>query len=181
MNEGLIPRRYAKALYGFASEKKCSGRVYELMKNLSDAFETLPELQHTVANPFVSDADKTALLSTAAQAGSEDAVFGDFMKLLAHNRRLEMARQIALAYLDIYRAANRIYVVKVASASPLGKEEEQRLRALVARHVGGASIEFSTEVDPGLIGGFTINVGNEKLDASISNELKQLRQNLISK
>ncbi len=72
-------------------------------------------------------------------------------------------------------------MVHVESAAPLAPDEEKRLRRLVERHIGDDAMEFTTGVDPSLIGGFTISVDNERLDASISNELRQLRQNLISK
>lgn len=182
MNEGLVPRRYAKALYEFALEKGESERVYTMMKNLSASFAANEGLQSTLANPYVGAADKKALLLTAAGAEKADAVYADFLKLLDENRRLDMARDIALAYIGIYRKANDIHEVKVTSAQPLKASEAARLKALVERHLGkNAAVEFSTAVNPQLIGGFTVAVGNERLDASISNELKQLRLNLSSK
>lgn len=180
MDQGLIPRRYAKALYGFASEKGETERVYVLMKNLEVSFSELPDLQKALANPFVNGDDKTQLLFTASHTSETDSVFTDFVKLLIHNRRVDDVRQIALAYLKIYREERDIHVVHVESAAPLAPEEENRLRRLVERHICDDTMEFSTGVDPSLIGGFTIYVDNERLDASISNELRQLRQNLIS-
>ena len=116
MNEGLVPRRYAKALYGFALEKGVAERVYTMMKNLTASFAANGGLQPTLANPYVGASDKEALLVTAAGADKTDSAFADFLKLLAENRRLDMARDIALAYIDIYRKANDIHEVKVTSA-----------------------------------------------------------------
>ncbi len=182
MNQGLIPRRYAKALYGVALEKGKAKEVYELMGRLAASFEEQGALNQVLANPFVTDADKSALVHTAAGVRpGDDGVFDDFIKLLERNRRIDMLRGISLAYLAIYREANKIYVVKVESAAPLSAESVERLKSLVSRHLGGAEMEFSTSVNPSLIGGFTVTVGNERLDASISNELKQLRLNLLSK
>ena len=55
----------------------------------------------------------------------------------------------------------------------------QRIKDLIARELKGASMEFSTRVDPSLIGGFVINIDNERLDASLSNQLKELRLSLL--
>ena len=66
MNEGLIPRRYAKALLAFAREKKADARVYGLMQRIAASFDAEPSLQQAMANPFVSAADKEALIRTAA-------------------------------------------------------------------------------------------------------------------
>lgn len=180
MNEGLIPRRYAKALFEFASEKSASEKVYGFMQNLAGSFANEVGLQSVVSNPFVESVDKIKLLTTAAGAQQQDKSFSDFMTLLATNKRLDMSRDIALAYLDIYRKANNIYLVEVVTASELSKNDESRLKSLIQTHLNGATMEYTQRVDENLIGGFVINIGSERLDASISNELKQLRLKLIS-
>lgn len=156
--------------------------MYELMKTLSTSFDNSPELATTVANPFVAEADKAKLLQTAAGASPKDTLFGDFIKLLERNKRIALTRGAALAYQDIYRRENHIYRVHVTSAAPMDKNQDQRLRQLVASHLPqGASMEYSTSIDPDLIGGFTVGIDSERLDASIKNELKQLRLKLLSK
>lgn len=179
MNEGLIPRRYAKALLKFAVEKHQDTRLYELMTSLAHSFEVLPELDSTVANPFIAADKKIGLLTTAAGADKNDSAYLDFLKLLKKNNRLPLTRQIALAYIDDYRKANNIYRVEITSAAPLGAAEEERLKKLIGSHLGGATMEYGSKVDPSLIGGFTVNIGSEKLDASVSNELEQLRLKLL--
>lgn len=181
MNDGLIPRRYAKALYNFAVEKGDADRIYELMKNLAVSFDNEPALQTVLSNPFVSDADKTTLISTASGATADDTVLVDFLKLLSRNKRLDMARHIARSFMDIYRKERNIYVVEVTSAAPMTESGLERLKKLISAHLKGGTMEFNSNVNPDLIGGFTVTVGNERLDASISNELKQLRLNLLSK
>ncbi len=181
MNEGLIPRRYAKALFEYALEKSDSKEVYGLMKNLAAGFASEEGMQSVMSNPFVSSSDKIALLVTAAGAKSGDVSFTDFMTLLSTNKRLDMARSIALAYVDIYRKANNIYLVDVVTASDLNDADEDRLKSLILQHLNGGTMEYNRRVDPNLIGGFVINIGSERLDASISNELKQLRLKLLSK
>lgn len=181
MNEGLIPRRYAKALYEVALEKKADKRVYVLMKTLADSFGNTQGLADVLANPFIPAADKSRLLITASGATETDTVFADFLKLLNRNGRIDMARAIATAYIKIYREKNHIYEVRIESAAPLTDAEEARLKSLISRHLDGGTMEYSSTVNPDLIGGFTVAVGNERIDASISNELKQLRLNLITK
>ena len=163
MNEGLIPKRYAKALFKVALERGDADALYATMDTLARSFAANPRLQETVANPFLADDKKTALLLTAA--GAAGRTYADFLKLLAENRRLPMARAAALAYLDIYRQANNIYPVKV----------------LIGKHLRGGTVEYDFSVDPSLIGGFTVSIGSERLDASVENELKQLRLRLLSK
>ena len=179
MNEGLIPSRYAKALLKFAVEKGVQAGVYELMQRLSSSFAANPGLDTTLANPFIAPDKNIGLLMTAAGAEEKDEVFCDFLKLLRRNNRLPQARAIALAYEDDYRKANGIYRVEVTSAAPLGEAEESRLKTLIMSHLNGGTMEYFRKVDPSLIGGFTVNIGSERLDASIKNELKQLQLKLL--
>lgn len=181
MNEGLIPSRYAKALYKFALEKGESGRVYELMRSLSAAFAGNDGLQPVMSNPFVSYADKVALLDTASGATPSDDCFHDFLKLLIANKRMDLIRGIALSYEDFYRRENNIYRVNTVMAAPMAAADEKRLKSMIEKHLGGAAMEYTSTIDQSLIGGFVVNIDSERLDASIKNELKQLRLKLLSK
>lgn len=179
MNEGLIPRRYAKALYKFAVERGDSEVLYGLMNKLVDASQNEASLQGVIANPFVSVDDKCGLLRTAVGAGSSNTTFEDFLKLLAGNKRLDMIFAIAREYASLYRREKGIYKVEVVSASALSDEDEKRLKGIIEGNLQGGQMEYTSRVNTDLIGGFTVTIDNRKLDASVSNELKQLRVNLL--
>ncbi len=181
MDQGLLPRRYAKALYKFALDKDYTKRAYLLSENLVSAFNANSALDSTLANPYIDNAKKTALLMTASGADNtaKDAPMADFFKLLEKNRRVDIARQIALAYTALYRRENNIYRVEITSAQPLGDSERSRITAMVERHLDGATAQYDWTVDPSLIGGFTVTIDSQRLNASIKNELKQLRLNLL--
>lgn len=181
MNDGLLPGRYAKALLKHADEIGMAARVYTLMQTLADAFIAEPSLTKAVANPFVTASDKSKLLTTAAGATSKDTVLADFIKLLEANNRVAHIRAIALAYLNLYRKANNIYLVEIVSAAELSDAELKRLQGIIEKHIGNATVEYHTAVDTTLIGGFTVTVNSERLDASVKNELKQLQLTLLSK
>lgn len=182
MNEGLIPKRYAKALFMVAKERNEEKDIYLSMKSIDQSFISIPQLNETLNNPYISASDKAGLiLSAAGVPDQKSGLLNDFIKLLTENRRLGMIRLIACAFVDIYREENKIFRVDVESAAPLGEAEESRLKSLIGRHLGDGTMEYSHSVNPSLIGGFTVSVGNERIDASVSNELKQLRLNLISK
>jgi len=180
MNEGLIPRRYAKALYKVAVEHDMDTRVFDLMQTLVQSFDSNQKLQDIVANPFVEIAEKNRLLTTAAGATAKDSIYADFLKLLARNRRVQLVHQTALSYIDIYRRAHNIRRVQVVSAAPLDPSVEKRIKDLVTTHLNGGTMDFSAVVDPDLIGGFIVNIDNERLDASLRNELKEMRLSLLN-
>lgn len=190
MNQGLIPRRYAKALYKFAIERGVADALYGVMGNMVKAFLAEPGLNKAMSNPFVKDSDKESLLRTAAgigqKADKDDKaladVFEDFILLLRRNNRMPQARDIAVAYRDIYRAANHIYRVTVTSAAPMDAEARARLEGLIAKHLpANAKTEYKSLVNPDLIGGFTVAIDNDMLDASVAGELDDLRRRLLTK
>ena len=178
MVNGLIPRRYAKALYKFALEKGNAKAVYDEMKVVIGAFMKNPDLQKVLANPFVSAADKQELLIAAAGENAENDYRG-FVKLIIELHREQFAYLMALAYRDIYREANRISQVKITTAANLNDAEMDKIRNVVVKAFPDTTLEFSYEVKPELIGGFVIDVDSLRMDASVSNELEQLRLNLL--
>lgn len=181
MDQGLIPRRYAKALFEVAKERGCDSRIYGLMQTLAESFAAEPALQQTMANPFVKDADKTALVQTASGVSGDkaDETFKDFIALLERNRRIDLIRDIAIAFIDLYRRENRIFKVAITSAAPLDEAVRQRMTELIRKQLGDGTLECSFSVDPDLIGGFTVRAGNELLDASVATQLNKIRLGLV--
>ena len=178
MDNGLIPRRYAKALYKYALETGETKKIYELSKKVIESFKANPELQKVLSNPFISDEDKEKLLLTSA--GEKDETFHRFVNLLLAQKRVEYAQAMMLAYRDIYRHENHISQARITTASKLDDVRMKKLRDLVAKAFKDSELEFTEAVDPSLIGGFVIDVDSVRMDASLSNELEQLRQTLLS-
>lgn len=181
MDQGLIPKRYAKALYEVAREQGNEAKLYDEMKSLDRAVASGSRLNETLENPFVSNSDKAALIYTACGSDSTDAPLANFVRLLEENHRLGMVRAIANAYQDIYRQDKHIYRVEVTAASKMEPKSEERLKKLILARLDGGTMEYTMKIDPSLIGGFTVNIENQRLDASVKNELKQLRLNLLRK
>ena len=179
MDNGLIPRRYAKALYKYALEHDKTKDIYSLSKKVIKSFQAEPALQKVLSNPYVSNEDKESLLLAAA-GETQVKVFDQFVKLIIDQKRVEYAYAMLLAYRDIYRKENHISQVKITTAVALDHERMKKLRELVKEAFKGNELEFSETVNPELIGGFIIDVDSVRMDASLSNELEQLRQTLLS-
>lgn len=180
MNDGLIPQRYALALYKYALENGHTEKVYEEMKQVISSFDRNPELMKVMQNPFVSKEDKDKLLRASAGDQLEDC-FERFLNVIFNHKREAFVYYMACDYLKIYRKENKIAKVVITTASPLSDEEMKRLRDLVQKAYKDMTLEFEYKTDPDIIGGFIIDVDSVRMNASISNELEQLRQNLLRK
>lgn len=178
MVSGLIPHRYAKALYKCALESNTALSVYEEMKHVVESFHKNVELEKVLSNPFVDTADKEkVLLAAAGDKPGED--YRRFVKLILDHKREEFAYLMALAYRDLYRKENNISQVKITTAAALPEAEMKKLRAVVENSFKDTKFEYASEVKPELIGGFVIDVDSTRMDASVSGELAQLRHNLL--
>lgn len=179
MNDGLIPNRYAKALYKLSSEQGDSQEVYLEMKNLAQNYRNVDGLKATISNPFISTADKESVLlkATGAKKGGS---LNKFILLVIKNRRELFLQNMALSFVKIYREVNKISQVEIVSATKLPDDKIKQLTKIVEAQLGDRQLEVETRVDEDIIGGFVINVDSVVLDASVSNELKKLRLKLLS-
>lgn len=178
MNDGLIPQRYARALYKYALEKDNTAAVYDEMKQVVASFEALPSLQKVMTNPFVDTVRKQNLLIAAAGDKADDD-YRRFVKLVLDHNREEFMYFMALDYRRIYRDENHIASVRIITAAELPDAEMQKIRDVVAKGFPAYKLEYDYRVDANIIGGFVIDVNSTRMDASISNELEQLRQTLL--
>lgn len=159
MNAGLIARRYANALLLFAKEEQEADRVYEDAQALIDTLR--------------SNGDLTACIE------SQSPTMRKFLTLVLRNKRAEYLSAILSAYRKLYRQENGITRAWLTTA-----EEEPQLAeklALLMKEQGFTKVDFKTEVDPSLIGGFIVQVEDKRLDASIASQLKNIRKELEAK
>lgn len=179
MISGLIPHRYAMALYKYARETGSQQPIYDAMKTVLAAYSDNKDLQKTMSNPYVKGEDKRKVLDGLCQA-KPDSPFDRFVQLVLDHKREEFFQLMALAYRDIYRKENNISQVRIVTAVEIPDTEMKRLHDVVEKSFPKSKFEYEHEVDPEVIGGFVIDVDSTRMDASISGELQQLRQNLLT-
>ena len=173
MDEGLIARRYAKAVFRYAQELNAADAVYEKMKLFEINYIAHPDLQKALLNPLLSPGDKEMLLSTASGIEPGEAYIKG-IRLLIKNHREMYVRQICLMFQKLYREAYGIIRVKITTAVELSKEALEQIEDYVKRRYASKKIEFVHKVDSTIIGGFVLQIGTEQLDASVMKELKEI-------
>jgi F-type H+-transporting ATPase subunit delta len=180
MSDGLIPRRYAKALYKFAVENGDSQEIYELLKKLSFRYTAIDELKRAVLNPDISNEEKGAYM-LKLMGGKPGSSLDKFLLLCVRNNRAEYLQKISLAYVDLYREAHEIAHVVITTAVQIPEAEINAIIDIVKKRLGAMSLEIEEKIDPELIGGFVVTIDGLVLDASVKRELNELQLQLQKK
>jgi F-type H+-transporting ATPase subunit delta len=164
---------YARSLFEVAKERDKLDLVREQLGEFADALEQTRELQVFFFSPYFSTAEKEEGLDRAVTGADEILV--NFLKLLIENHRTPVIFRVRRAYDELWEQENQLLPVRVTSAVELDKGTIDQLRDRIAEQTG-RKVDFASEVDPEILGGIVVRVGNSVLDASIRNRLEQLRK-----
>ena len=176
MNVGVISMRYTRALLKYAQLNGEAESVYNEMMVLARCFIDVPRLRASLASPALAADKKTALCVTAC-GGKACASTQNFIKLLIKSERLNLLQFMANSYVDLYRKQNNITRGKLITAVSVSSDMRERMCKMVEERTHNR-VEFVTEVDPSIIGGFILEYDNNRLDSSISATLRRTLQQL---
>ena len=164
---------YARALFEAAKEGDALDRVHEELDEFADALETDRNLQVFLFSPYFSSEEKkdgvTRIVSDA------DARFVNFLELLAERHRMPALFRIRRAFESMWAEENRLLPVTVTSAVELDEGLVNDIGKRIEEQTG-RQVELSSNVDPDVLGGLQVRVGNMVLDATVRNRLEQLRK-----
>ena len=172
MDLGLISVRYARALLKAGTEAKLEDRVYQEMQTLSESYIKVPELRFTIDNPMLSKDTKEKLLVTAA-GDKPCELTKTFLKLVLKEDRESMMQFIANSFVTLYRRQKKLIRAKLLTATSVSSATEQKLRKLVESQTNG-NVEFETETNPAIIGGFILEYDTYRLDMSVKSKLTSI-------
>ncbi len=179
MNSGLIPVRYATALLDFANASDLQDRVYAEAKTITKSYFRFSELRTVLDNPVLAKSEKRKIIILAA-GDNMSKPFERFLDLILENNRENHLLSIALKYIDLFRKQKNIHYGKLTTAAPINAATEKKLMAMVENTTGG-TIEMEKIIDPQILGGFMFEVDFVRWDASISGQLRRIRNEYIEK
>jgi F-type H+-transporting ATPase subunit delta len=172
-----VARVYAEALYGAAERQ---GRVDEVLGELDglvgDIFRREPVLELLLASPSVGRDRKEHILRTAF-AGRASDTFVNFLLVLNRHERLGLARAAAEAYTRLHEKRSGKMPVQVRSAVPLTDDQRARLADDLRQAFGREPI-LDLKVDPDVLGGVVVRVGDHVYDASVRTRIDMIRNQL---
>jgi F-type H+-transporting ATPase subunit delta len=172
MDLGVIAVRYAKALLKGATQLHCEQQVYENMQMLSHCYLSVPQLRETIDNPMLDKKTKQRLLLTACGDHPAD-ITAKFFELVMNEDREKALQFMAASYITLYRKQKNIIRGKLTTAVAVSPETEDKMRKMVESKTQG-TVEFNTEVDPSIIGGFVLEYDTYRMDASVKKQLNTI-------
>ena len=164
---------YARSLFEAAEDQDKLDDIREQLGEFADALDEDRRLQVFFFSPYFSTQEKVDGLRRAVDGA--EPIFLNFLELLLENHRMPAIFRIRRGYDKLWEEHNRLLPVQVTSAVELDDETVRHIGDRIAEQTG-RRVDLSSSVEPDILGGIVVRVGNQVLDASIRNRLETLRK-----
>ncbi len=168
----IVNERYALSLYEVAQEEGTVAQILAQLTALTDAMRQTPEFIKLLQAPSVSFTSKKEMLQQAF-GGKIDAYLLNFLMLITEKGRAGGLLEMQKAYQQYYNTAHNICQVHAITAVPLDEELTDKLVKKLERSTG-KSIVLTKTVDPHILGGIVLELGNQQMDTSIKTKLSEI-------
>jgi ATP synthase F1 delta subunit len=164
---------YARSLFEVAKEQDKLDLVRDQLGEFADALSETRDLQVFFFSPYFSTAEKEDGLDRVVADG--DPTIINFLKLLIEKHRMPALFRIRANYDAMWEEENKLLPVQITSAVELDSSTVKQLGDRIAEQTD-RKVDVSAQVNPDILGGIVVQVGNSVLDASVRNRLEQLRK-----
>jgi F-type H+-transporting ATPase subunit delta len=168
-----IAQVYARALFEVGQEQDKLDELREQLGEFADAVHDNRDLSVFFFSPYFSSEEKKDGLERVLDGADE--AFVNFLGLLIENHRMPAIFRIRREYDDLWEEENQLLPVQITSAIELDEDTVTHIGDTIGEQTG-QRVDVSSNVDPDILGGIVLRVGNSILDASIRNRLQRLRR-----
>ena len=172
-----IAQVYARALFEVATEHDDIDLVREQLGQFADVLAENREMQLFFFSPYFSSAEKGDGLEKAITGAEPELV--NFLELLIEKHRMPVIFRMRRQFDSLWDKENKRLGVTVTSAVELDPEVAERIGSEIEQQTGN-TVELESRVDPDILGGLVVQVGNMVLDTSIRNRLEKLRKSVAT-
>lgn len=169
-----VAERYAGSLYELAAEAKAVARVEEDLSRFEALLSGSDDLKRLIESPVFSADDQLKAVSAIADKAGITGLTGNFLRVVARNRRLFAMPGIIAAFRRIAAQARGEAEAQVVSAHALTAAQQTELKAAL-KAVAGKDVAISLTVDPSLLGGLVVRMGSRQIDTSLKTKLASLK------
>ena len=166
--------RYAKAVLDQANHAKISEVVFGDMKSIQETLAGSKELRVVLQSPVVKAEDKKQALLQIFEKNSD--VTKGLIQILSSNKRINLLGSVAGAYVDLYNNSKGVKVATVTTAVAITPEIQATVLSKVKQMTGSENVTIHNTIDERIIGGFILRVGDLQYNASIANQLGNLKR-----
>jgi len=175
MIEDRIGYRYAKSLFDLAKEKNLLEEVKDDMAVIHGVSEQSREFRTMLSSPLISASKKEAILAAIFGGKLESDFTKHLIDIIVRKGRERYLDNAAKSFLELYDREKHIQRGVLTSAVTLSEEQVAAIKAQVEKETGD-TFEMDVEVDPELIGGFVLKIGDRLFDGSVASSLRKLKQ-----
>jgi len=179
MSNELVAKRYANALFELATEQNLVETVEHDLQVVKKEYVGNLELNKFLQHPGITKESKKSVLNDTFASISETVL--NLVFLLVDRGRISTISNLVTEYVKIADETRNIADATVYSVTAMSSEELDKIGALFASKLGKNSIRLKNEIDPSLIGGYKVRVGNRIFDGSLKNKLVRIERELIAK
>ncbi|MCE5256551.1 MAG: ATP synthase F1 subunit delta [Spirochaetaceae bacterium] len=177
MKNLIIAKRYSKALFNLGLEAGLVERYGQEMGAFITLMRDFPDLADAVQNPLYPEATRAALFFAVAEKVGLSPVVKSFINLLIEKGRVQHLGEIAEYYDRLIDEHDNVARAQVSTAIKLGKEALGDIEQMLGK-MTGKKVVVDFEMDPGLIGGILVKIGDLVLDGSVKRELLNFKESL---
>jgi F-type H+-transporting ATPase subunit delta len=177
MSATTLARRYAGALFGVAEKADIVDKAQGDLALITSSLLSMQDLRETVMHPLVPPARKKSI-AEKVYAGKIDDVTLRFLYLLLDKRRESIIGDVEKEFVSLANRSRGVVIATVSSAVPLTEDEQAALASKLSAYTG-KTVELELSVDPELIGGLTVRIGDTVIDGSIKGHLASLKKKML--
>ncbi len=169
-----VAQRYAGSLYELAEQSRAVSKVETDLGRFETLIEVSADLKRLIASPVFSADDQLRAISAVADKAGITGLTGNFLRVVARNRRLFAVPGMIKAFRQIAAEARGEVSAEVTSAHVLTAAQEKELAATL-KSVAGKDVAINVTVDPSLLGGMIVRIGSRQIDTSLKTKLNSLK------
>ena len=168
---------YSRALFEVAKDHDVLDRVHDELGDFADALGESRDLQLFFFSPYFSSQEKKEGIAKLVEGADER--FTNFLELLAERHRMPVLLRVRRSFDKLWAEENKLLPVQVTSAVELDEKLVEGIGERIEEQTGH-KVELSSRVDPDVLGGLVLQVGNMVLDASVRSRLERLRKQVAA-
>ena len=172
-----VAERYASALFDLARDSSSIEQIEGELKTVDEMLDASPDFRRLVESPVFSAEDQEKAIGAVADKAGIAGLGGNFLRLVARNRRLFAIPGIIRAFRDMAAKHRGEATAEVTSAHPLSEEQVASLRAALKAKLG-KDVSLQARVNPALLGGLIVKVGSRMIDTSLRTRLMNVKTQL---